>query len=172
MSSSWKDIRNRKLSDKQKQNVDEWVKKEIEMSEEQKPEKEKTISEILQETPPEMKDYWLTIFLLLNKSERFHKFVEDNFEIKKNVDHKSQMIDVVVEEKEPKPGKLLVPTKDLFKLHGILAQGGCQNPAATLQKIIQVLGGEEPSILTANEKDLKEEIDKQKKQHELKKDLD
>ncbi len=140
-----------------------------------------SVQEVLDATSKEIKDFWLAIFLELNRSERYQKLVEDNFDIRKVINEEEKMIQINVIEKPPvdKDEPFVVNTTKMMKMHVALAQHGCKRPAAALAAVMKVLRGKHvsaeqspPLIVPASEADMGDEIAAAKKQADLKKKLD
>ncbi len=140
-----------------------------------------SVQEVLDSTPKEIKDFWLAIFLELNRSERYQKLVEEHFDIRKVINEEDKIIQINVIEKPPvdKDEPFVVNTTKMMKMHVALAQHGCKRPAAALATIMKVLRGKHvtaeqapPLIVPANEADMDDEVAAARKQADLKKKLD
>jgi len=127
-----------------------------------------------EETPPEdildqagaaKKELWLAIFLQLNRSARFTKFVEDNYDIQHAIDDEKKTVGVMVVEKPVAKGPALTGPQ-LAKIATTLHAAGCKSPRDTLQSLLKILAQEDnntPSIVPATEADMKKVADLKKK---------
>ncbi len=118
------------------------------------------------------KDLQLRIMFLLNQSEKFLQFVEENFDIQCGANEETKTIDLVVIEK-PVAEKidyrvdgytLDVPAQ--LKATMILKHNGCTRTAETLKSLIKIITGEDidkPKLVTsATKADVEKELDIQK----------
>lgn len=132
-----------------------------------------TMEEILANTSEAVKTYWLTVFLLLNRHEKFHQLIEENFEISKVLDDEKQTIDINVELKPPKPK--LITGAQMMKMHSVLIKAGLRDKASKvlneLLNVIKVGVEDVPSIIPAGEADMTKAIQEKTYQDELKSKL-
>lgn len=123
----------------------------------------KTVEEHLESLSEADKTYYLTIFLLLNQSERFLKFVEDNYVIGKFVDDDNgETVSLQVTEK-PATRDLNLTLNEQFRMMTVLKAAGVEQATNVLNKLMNVITGnydekKEPTVVLADESDMKKEI--------------
>lgn len=123
--------------------------------------KTETLEATLASMSDAQKEYDLTVFFLLRSSERFLKFVENNFEIRHVVDHETQTLSLNVLEKPPVKEPFLVSDEMAARAGTLLKTSGVDNPAQTLRKLFDIFNGknaEEESLIIASADDVSAEV--------------
>ena len=122
------------------------------------------IEEVLENTSPEIKKFWLSMFLLLNKHERYHEVMEENFDIQKVIDDETQTIDIVIKTRPKIEKTSTVSGAQIMRMHAVLMKYGLQNKATECLKDLQnVLRDRETKssiVASASDADLKQELSK------------
>ncbi len=118
------------------------------------------------------KDIYLRILFLLNQSDRYVKFIDDNFDIHTAIHEEAKTIDISVIEKPDvqevayTAGELKLDVASSLKAQMILKAAGCANTAQVLKKVYQALTGgkaSKPELVTsATDADIKKELDAKK----------
>lgn len=128
---------------------------------------------------PAEKDLYLRMLFLLNQSERFTKFIDDNFDIHTSVNDEARSIDLAVIEK-PDVKEVAFKTVGMeldvaksLKAQMILKHNGCKNTAACLKSIVQILTGQslddKPKLVTsATDADISAEVQAKKAANSIK----
>ena len=99
------------------------------------------------------RERYLGIFLKLMQSERFKKFLEDNFDITDRIDHDAKTIETLVIEKPVAVGPKLAP-QQIIQIQSAVSGSGAKDAPATVKRILDILGQEGSVILTATEADM------------------
>lgn len=128
------------------------------------------ITEAMSRMSQAEKDLWIRVLFLLNQSERYTKFIEENFDISESIDEENKTINLRVEEKKQKPVQgvgLTLDTVKSMKIQLILRHNGVADTARVSESIIKILKGEDdektPGIVLASDADASKEIEYQKK---------
>jgi hypothetical protein len=117
--------------------------------------------EVLKDANDVKRDRWLSIFIQLSNSDRYTKFVEDNFVIGDKIDHEKQTIETMVLEKPIAVGPALA-LNQIWQMRQSIRFSGANDPDTLLTDILKVLGQEPPSIiLNASDQDIQAAIDAQ-----------
>ena len=122
------------------------------------------------------KDMWLRATILLNHSERYSQFLNENFDIHFNVDDESKQISVVVVEKpevktvELKSSDMQIDVQKSLKAQMLLKKHNCENTAEVMKGIYEILTNTpaDELVTNASEADIRRELDAIKHQAKLK----
>jgi hypothetical protein len=115
---------------------------------------------------PSEKDLYLRILFLLNQSERYIKFIDDNFDIHTAVNDEDKSIDLAVIEKptveqvDHKSHELGLDTARSLKAHMYLKSLGVEKSSEAVKKMYEIFGGtdENAIVASATDADISKEI--------------
>lgn len=127
-----------------------------------------TIDERIANMLPAEKDLWLRVMFLLNASQRYTDFIDENFEIHTAVHEETKSIDVAVIEKPAVKevefktgGDLQLDVQKSLKAQMLLKKNGCENTADVLKGIYEILTNTpiDELVTSASDADINKELE-------------